>query len=56
MHYAATLHPPTNDLAELTERVRGWSGRKARLFTPSHIKLAYDRLESAGLLPALNPA
>lgn len=34
VHYAATLQPPTSDLAELTERVRRWSGRKARLFTP----------------------
>lgn len=51
VHYAAALHPPTNDLAELTERVRSWSGRKARLFTRPHIKLAYDRLQSAGLLP-----
>ncbi|GIJ19798.1 type II toxin-antitoxin system antitoxin DNA ADP-ribosyl glycohydrolase DarG [Micromonospora lutea] len=56
VHYAATLHPPTSDLAELTERVRRWSGRKARLFTPPHIKLAYNRLQSAGLLPALDPA
>ncbi|MBQ1027470.1 macro domain-containing protein [Micromonospora sp. C95] len=56
VHYAATQHPPTSDLAELTERVRSWSGRKARLFTRPHIKLAYDRLQTAGLLPALNPA
>ncbi|QOC93313.1 type II toxin-antitoxin system antitoxin DNA ADP-ribosyl glycohydrolase DarG [Micromonospora craniellae] len=56
VHYAASLHPPTNDLAELTERVRNWSGRKARIFTPPHIKLAYDRLQTSSLLPAMNPA
>ncbi|PZG00860.1 type II toxin-antitoxin system antitoxin DNA ADP-ribosyl glycohydrolase DarG [Micromonospora deserti] len=56
VHYAAALHPPTRDLSELTERVRSWSGRKARLFTPAHIKLAYDRLQAAGLLPALTVA
>lgn len=54
VHYAAVMHPPTTDLDELTERVRAWSGRKARLFTPPHIKLAYERLRSAGLLPALH--
>ncbi|MEW2381457.1 macro domain-containing protein [Micromonospora sp. NPDC047707] len=56
VHYAAATHPPTSDLDELTERVRRWSGRKARLFTPTHIKLAYERLQSASLLPALNAA
>ncbi|MFI7606705.1 macro domain-containing protein [Micromonospora sp. NPDC049366] len=56
VHYAAALHPPTSDLDELTERVRNWSGRKARLFTAPHIRLAYDRLQSAGLIPALNAA
>ncbi|MGW0212800.1 type II toxin-antitoxin system antitoxin DNA ADP-ribosyl glycohydrolase DarG [Micromonospora chokoriensis] len=53
VHYAAASRPPTADLDELTERVRSWSGRKARLFTPAHVELAYDRLQSVGLLPAL---
>jgi hypothetical protein len=56
VHYAAASHPPTNDLDDLTERVRTWSGRKARLFTPTHIELADNRLQSAGLLPALRVA
>ncbi|MEV1016925.1 macro domain-containing protein [Micromonospora sp. NPDC049801] len=56
VHYAAAAHPPTDDLDELTERVRSWSGRKARLFTSAHIELAYERLQSVGLLPALRVA
>ncbi|WP_329107718.1 macro domain-containing protein [Micromonospora sp. NBC_01699] len=51
VHYAADLDPPTNDLGQLIERVQTWSGRKARLFTPAHVTMAYDRLRSAGLLP-----
>ncbi|MEV7328957.1 macro domain-containing protein [Micromonospora sp. NPDC093244] len=53
VHYAAASHPPTDDLSELIERVRSWSGRKARLFTAAHIELAYERLHSVTLLPAL---
>ncbi|MEU8407288.1 macro domain-containing protein [Micromonospora sp. NPDC048842] len=53
VHYAAELTPPTNELSELIERVQAWSGRKARLFTPAHIRVAYERLQSAGLLPVL---
>ncbi|MET8362198.1 hypothetical protein ABZU53_01325 [Micromonospora sp. NPDC005194] len=56
VHYAAASHPPTADLDELIERVRAWSGRKARLFTPTHIEMAHDRLQSVGLLPALRGA
>ncbi|MFI5927175.1 macro domain-containing protein [Micromonospora sp. NPDC051543] len=56
VHYAAAAHPPTDDLDELIERVRSWSGRKARLFTSAHIELAYERLQSVGLLPALRVA
>ncbi len=56
VHYAAASNPATSDLDELTERVRNWSGRKARLFTAAHIRLAHDRLNSGGLLPALSVA
>ncbi|MFI5835008.1 macro domain-containing protein [Micromonospora sp. NPDC051300] len=53
VHYAAQTTPPTRDLDELVERVRAWSGRKARLFTAAHVQTAYERLESAGLLPRM---
>jgi O-acetyl-ADP-ribose deacetylase (regulator of RNase III) len=53
VHYAAQTAPPTHHLDELIERVRAWSGRKARLFTPSHVSTAYDRLRSHGLLPSM---
>ncbi len=51
VHYAAMLPPITDDPDELIERVQSWNGRKARLFTPTHIRLAYERLQSAALLP-----
>jgi O-acetyl-ADP-ribose deacetylase (regulator of RNase III) len=56
VHYAAEQEPQTTNIDELVERVRAWSGRKARLFTPAHIRSAYHRLQSAGLLPALASA
>ncbi|MEU7673501.1 hypothetical protein AB0C42_01635 [Micromonospora taraxaci] len=56
VHYAAVSHPANADLDELTELVRSWTGRKAWLFTPAHIKLAHERLQSVGLLPDLRTA
>jgi hypothetical protein len=35
----------------LIERIRTWSGRKARLFTAEHITMAAQRLRETGLLP-----
>ncbi|MFY1626892.1 type II toxin-antitoxin system antitoxin DNA ADP-ribosyl glycohydrolase DarG [Micromonospora sp. WMMD723] len=53
VHFAGEVEPPTSDLDELIERVQAWSGRKARLFTPAHVTTAYERLQSASLLPHL---
>ncbi|MFC4145756.1 macro domain-containing protein [Micromonospora mangrovi] len=53
VHYAAQADPPTHQLDQLIERVQAWSGRKARLFTPSHVSTAYDRLNAHGLLPTV---
>ncbi|MFI2712105.1 macro domain-containing protein [Micromonospora sp. NPDC018662] len=52
VHYAAELHPPATDIDELIDRVRTWSGRKARLFTSAHIRMAHGRLQDVGLLPS----
>ena len=51
VHFAAHRAPQTTDLDELIERVRSWSGRKARLFTEEHITMAAGRLRETGLLP-----
>lgn len=51
VHFAALRHPRTTGLDELIERVRSWSGRKARLFTADHITMAAQRLRETGLLP-----
>ncbi|MDG4829900.1 hypothetical protein O7627_11365 [Solwaraspora sp. WMMD1047] len=48
--------PRTTDIDQLVARVRTWSGRKARLFTPEHIRSAHHRLRSTGLLPVLSNA
>lgn len=56
VHYAAEQDPPTTQLDELIPRVRSWSGRKARLFTPAHVTAAYRRLQEAGLLPVTTVA
>ncbi|MFB9237930.1 DarT ssDNA thymidine ADP-ribosyltransferase family protein [Plantactinospora siamensis] len=40
--------------AELLKHLRSaGSGRKARLFTAEHVRAAYGRLETLGLLPAM---
>lgn len=52
VHFAAEQQPRSTDLGELTERVRAWSGRKARLFTSEHVALAVERLRSRALLPS----
>ncbi|MFF5171560.1 macro domain-containing protein [Micromonospora sp. NPDC000089] len=56
VHFAAESHPPTADLDELIERVRGWSGRKARLFTSAHVRTAHERLLASGLIASLTSA
>lgn len=55
MELLATVHfavasDPGSDEDRLVELVRGWSGRKARLFTADHIRLAHERLRAEGLL------
>jgi O-acetyl-ADP-ribose deacetylase (regulator of RNase III) len=49
VHFAAASEPDA-DVDRLVEIVRGWSGRKARLFTADHIRLARERLRTEGLL------
>lgn len=42
-------HTPGIDLNGTIAGVKAWSERKARLFSESHIKMAYDHLEMVGL-------
>jgi O-acetyl-ADP-ribose deacetylase (regulator of RNase III) len=51
VHYAATRRPQTGEPAELTDRVRSWSTRKARMFTQHQVRVAADRLTDRDLLP-----
>lgn len=50
VHYAASTTPAPTDVMALTERVRDWSGRKARLFTAPHVGTAHRRLAAVSLL------
>jgi O-acetyl-ADP-ribose deacetylase (regulator of RNase III) len=52
VHFASGHEPRTADPAALTDRVAGWSLRKARMFTPKHVAVAAHRLEERNLLPA----
>jgi hypothetical protein len=51
VHFAAAQEPIISDVGRVTERVRNWSGRKARLFTVAHTAVAHARLGDAALLP-----
>ncbi len=42
-----------DDLPSVVGRVRAWSGRKKRLFTPEHIAIAWERLHDEGWLASL---
>jgi O-acetyl-ADP-ribose deacetylase (regulator of RNase III) len=50
VHFAAANESGAGE-DRLVDIVRGWSGRKARLFTSDHIGRAYRRLHDRGLLP-----
>jgi hypothetical protein len=50
VHYASVQPPATDDPAVLADRVTGWSLRKARLFTPEHVRIAAAQLGAHGLL------
>ncbi|MDP2273533.1 MAG: macro domain-containing protein [Archangium sp.] len=51
VHWAG-LHQNARGPAEAVERVHAWSPRKAKLFRPSHIHAAWERLASQGWLRA----
>jgi O-acetyl-ADP-ribose deacetylase (regulator of RNase III) len=50
VHFAAAQLPATIDPAVLSDRVAGWSLRKARLFTERHVRIAASRLLEHNLL------
>lgn len=52
VHWAATDHDETQDLAEIVKRVHEWNDRKRQIMKPTHIKAAYDRLLTQGWLEA----
>lgn len=57
----ATVHWVVNtgdarDVGAVTAAVQKWSPRKGRMFTPDHIKIAVEALESRGWLPQLAAA
>lgn len=50
--HSASIQPPTTAAPDkLAERVAAWSLRKARLFTPRHVRIAAERLAVFHLLP-----
>ena len=49
-HWVAK-HEGARDPEGAVELVRAWSDRKSRLFTPNHIKLAWEQLRTKGWLP-----
>lgn len=49
---AAHDDPPARSADEAVERVHNWTPRKRGLFRPQHLKVAWQRLEEQGWLPA----
>jgi O-acetyl-ADP-ribose deacetylase (regulator of RNase III) len=62
MELLATVHwvtlnvdnPPASE-DEAVSLVQAWSQRKAELFTPRHVRIAYKRLQENGWLKSCNP-
>jgi len=54
VHWLVT-HGQAGNEAEVVTGVHGWSERKARLFTPYQVGVAWQRLVEAGWLPAATP-
>ena len=51
-HHASNgFAKPAASSAEAGERLRGWNARKARLFKPEHVAVAWQQLDGAGWLP-----
>ncbi len=46
----AVAHEAAGNPQEATSRVRAWSPRKERLFTPEHVEVAWNRLADGGWL------
>jgi O-acetyl-ADP-ribose deacetylase (regulator of RNase III) len=53
VHWAATVvdRAAAQDEDRAIQIVREWSARKARIFTPKHVRYAWGRLRDAGWLP-----
>jgi hypothetical protein len=51
VHFAAHQEPSTADTGQLSDRVKAWNLRKARLFTKHHVHTAAERLSAHRLLP-----
>lgn len=54
VHWLAS-HEQVRNEAEAVAMVQGWSERKARLFTPYQVGVAWRRLVEAGWLPTTTP-
>jgi O-acetyl-ADP-ribose deacetylase (regulator of RNase III) len=54
VHFAAKQMPPATEITQLVDRVRAWSGRKARLFTADHISMAVERLHAEALIEPMS--
>ena len=55
VHWLATREQPTSDEV-LIHQLQDWSPRKARMFTPEHIRFALTTLRDRQWLPAVAPA
>lgn len=49
-------HERAHDLEAVVAAVQSWSPRKGRMFTPEHIRIALEALESRGWVPLLTAA
>ena len=57
MELLSTVHwvlhhqqPPATDEATATKAVQDWNPRKKQIFKPKHVQVAWNRLQSEGLL------
>jgi hypothetical protein len=52
VHWVATHEDtPARNADEAAKRVHSWNARKAKLFRPEHIRMAWDTLVAQGWIP-----
>lgn len=56
IHWLLCRHPELTDVDSVSEAIRSWNSRKAKLMQPVHVEIALDHLRRLGWTQDLTPA